>query len=240
MCMMEDDDDFDMCYFQRTTTIFDFPKVMKSIDILKKIQSSPEQSECAHVLDTQKMLITDWIRETLPPAFSIEPCLSSFKAHVRYIFLDSYFSMMDFSLISSPKLAEMIEEIPSKFAKDVQLTYILFDERRQIILTAMEEITTGKKKNELTHWWLSVIGEKVDEFLQSFGFQMNSLPYDYTIEPPEDLPTVEKNLQILEDLAKGGGEQIAFIQKTTEMVYVTLDPFIKEMEFVLSITVVNI
>jgi len=112
----------------------------------------------------------------------------------------------------------------------------LFDQRMTAINTAVEKISSGKKKNELMQWWLKTIEEKVDEFLKKTGFHANSIPYDYTNVPPENMEIVEKNVQILEDLVKNGKEQMEFIQQTTQELYVAIDPFIEEMDYLLNLS----
>jgi hypothetical protein len=108
-----------------------------------------------------------------------------------------------------------------------------------IVNAAFEEITSGKKKNELMQWWLKTIEEKVEEFLKGTGFQLNSIPDDYTSVPPENIELVEKNLQILEDLVKRGVEQLEFIQLTTADIYVAINPFIEQMDYVLTLSKVG-
>lgn len=135
---------------------------------------------------------------------------------------------------------QFIEGIPSQFNKDLQVIQNLFDQKMSIVNAALEEITSGKKKNELMQWWLKTIEEKVEEFLKGTGFQLNSIPDDYTSVPPENVEVVEKNLQLLEDLVKRGVEQLEFIQLTTTAIYVAINPFIEQMDYVLALSKVGV
>ena len=103
------------------------------------------------------------------------------------------------------------------------------------IISIVDDVVSGKKKNELMQWWLQTIQDKVDSFLPLHGFVDNSIPFDYINEPPENVEVVVKNLQVLEDLAKSGQTQMNFIQQITEEIYTKLNPFISEMEYVINV-----
>ena len=190
--------------------------------------------------------LSSWIRRRkLLKLGSVTPCLLPCRSirvflHSRHLYQNFNFNFTFILTKISYQLTDYISEIPATFRKDLQVTHNLFDRRMAAISTISEEIVTGKKKDEMMQWWLKTIEAKVDEFILTVGFTPNSIPYDYTNVPPEDVTLVEKNLQILEDLVKGGSGQIDFIQRTTEEIYVMIDPFIEEMGYVVTLSKVKI
>jgi len=126
--------------------------------------------------------------------------------------------------------------IPSRFLRDIHVVRTHLFWILQEIETLGRDFVTGKKKNELTCWWLTIIEERVDEYLRNLGFQSNSIGNMYTSVPPDNLDTVENNYMIFEGMMKANlSEYMEFILKTTEEIYTSIDPFIEEMRLLLDV-----
>jgi hypothetical protein len=75
------------------------------------------------------------------------------------------------------------------------------------ILSHSEEYLSGRKKHELSHWWLQYIEDSVDKYLVARGYDTTVVPYNYLDHPPSSLQKLQGNLQIargfLDDIRKG-------------------------------------
>ena len=126
-------------------------------------------------------------------------------------------------------------QIPSRFLCDIRIIRSNLSWQVKGIKSLGREFVTGKKKAELTEWWLKTIEMRVDEMLQRHAFQLNCLGSDYTSVPPVSMEVVEQNLKILEDVTRSGGKEYTdFITQTTDEIYKVIDPFVDEMKHLLN------
>ena len=58
------------------------------------------------------------------------------------------------------------------------------DSHYQKLVKLLEDLITGKKKNEVCSWWLELIERQVDDYLQSLNFDLDAVPDDYTTTKP--------------------------------------------------------
>ena len=63
--------------------------------------------------------------------------------------------------------------------------------------TVLEKYVGGQKKHELSAWWLGLVEKTVEDFLQSNGYDMNVIPYNYLDERPKSLEEVSNHLQLI-------------------------------------------
>jgi len=83
----------------------------------------------------------------------------------------------------------------------------------------MKLVLSGKKKRDLTEWWLTHIhtsvekflSEKVSEYQTSFtlflinvlfikGYSKEAVPDNYTLRPPDSFPAVHSNLHLVQEI----------------------------------------
>ena len=85
---------------------------------------------------------------------------------------------------------------------------------------------------------LEMILSEVDTFLNARGFLIDAVPPDYTDRPPEDMETINVNLEIVRDVMKqietGEADAESFMSDLTEKVYGHLTRLMEEMKYVLS------
>lgn len=60
-----------------------------------------------------------------------------------------------------------------------------------------KDILSGKKKRELTDWWLQLIKSRVDDYLLSKDFDFDAVSNNYLDQPPRSFAAVKKNHRIL-------------------------------------------
>jgi hypothetical protein len=96
-------------------------------------------------------------------------------------------------------------------------------------------IIDGRRKRQLSDWWLTYIETEVDRFLTDHGLQKNCLPHDYMNKKPESTDAVKETLNLLTDLMKVGKDETKldrFIFRVVNEVYSVLDEFIEDMHYV--------
>jgi hypothetical protein len=112
----------------------------------------------------------------------------------------------------------------------------IFEGRVSSLRQRMAAIISGKRKNEVCDWWLSLIETRVDSYLSRHGYIPNSIPENYTDERPQSLEPVQHNLKLLEDTLAGrvdDEEFFEFISSTTKEIYEVLDVLKTEMAYLL-------
>jgi hypothetical protein len=124
--------------------------------------------------------------------------------------------------------------IPSRFLRDIYIIRTDLIWRLKGIELLGREFVTGKKKTELTDWWLQTIEERVDAYLQDAGYHPNSIGSMYTSVAPDNLEIVQRNFRVFEEITKWRlQDYFEFIRRTTEEIYREIDPYIQEMELLL-------
>jgi hypothetical protein len=132
------------------------------------------------------------------------------------------------------QLVKYFTMIPSRFLRDIHIIRTDLIWRMKGIELLGREFVTGKKKTELTDWWLQTIEERVDEYLRDAGYQPDSIGYMYTSVAPDNLDIVQRNYRVFEDITKCRLQgYFEFILRTTEEIYSGIDPYITEMELLL-------
>lgn len=66
------------------------------------------------------------------------------------------------------------------------------------------KIMNGKRKTELSVWWLQLVTTRVKEYLSCSGFEHDAIPDNYLDCPPADTAIVRKNLILLGRILKSG------------------------------------
>eukprot|EP01104_Vermistella_antarctica_P018385 TRINITY_DN6778_c0_g1_i1.p1 TRINITY_DN6778_c0_g1~~TRINITY_DN6778_c0_g1_i1.p1 ORF type:complete len:1084 (-),score=300.94 TRINITY_DN6778_c0_g1_i1:78-3329(-) len=95
---------------------------------------------------------------------------------------------------------------------------------------SMDEFIEGKRKADLTEWWLKLIDHRVDKFLEDRGFILNAIPEDYIEERPEDFDAIRHNLAILKLAIKPStdlnGEMLVLVNKLKAEIMPKIDEFV--------------
>ena len=72
----------------------------------------------------------------------------------------------------------------------------------------------------------------VDDFLKQKGYIFDSLPYNYTSEPPADICLVRKNLELIQQVMQADcKEMVDLLVVLTKDVYTVLDELISDTQF---------
>ncbi len=113
-----------------------------------------------------------------------------------------------------------------------------FRQSRQILHDQLRFVIDGTRKNEIMDLSLEIILTEVDSFLSARGFLIDAVPPDYTDRPPEDMETINVNLEIVRDIMtqieKGEEDAEKFMNELTDRVYGHLNLLLDEMQYVLS------
>lgn len=93
-----------------------------------------------------------------------------------------------------------------------------------------KDFKSGAKKNELTEWWLKYIEDETNYFLQKHGYDFDTVPDDYTSEPPRDLQAVKDNLELIKEMLDWGASDIyavqPFVARLKSTIYPAIDRYI--------------
>ena len=92
----------------------------------------------------------------------------------------------------------------------------------------------GKRKDQLTEWWLSTINMHCELFLTERKFDFHAVPEDYISEAPSDLAAVRNNLKIIESILKPSPDTsnderdavLSFIEKLCKEIYIRINQFV--------------
>jgi hypothetical protein len=129
--------------------------------------------------------------------------------------------------------------LPSTIREEFQKYFKIID----VNLTSLQEransIRNGKRKRQLCDWWLNYIETECEKFLADNGFNKHCIPDDYMDIAPKDPNIVKENLELLQNLMRVDSENLKltpFVSRVITEVYVVLDEFIAEIEFVLAET----
>lgn len=68
------------------------------------------------------------------------------------------------------------------------------------VLEQAEDYLSGRKKQELTSWWLQYIEDHVDKFLLQKGYDSTCVPYQYLDKPPTSMTRLQENIKIVRSL----------------------------------------
>ena len=105
----------------------------------------------------------------------------------------------------------------------------------------LQEYLNGKKKHELTRWYLHTIEESVESYLKiNYSYDPTACPENYIDYAPRDLGLIKSNLQIIHSLITTNTEEhrklrIHFIDPLKYNVYVEIDKYVRNLEtFLLS------
>lgn len=111
------------------------------------------------------------------------------------------------------------------------------DESLLCFYAVEKELIGGRRKEELTNWWLHLIEESVAKFIESVpGMTPNAIPYQYLDQAPKSLEVIEKNLEILRQLIDptkyGDKYQVKdrLIDPLCFTIYLEIDSFLQQAQ----------
>jgi hypothetical protein len=107
-----------------------------------------------------------------------------------------------------------------------------------ILRDRMQMILEGQRKRHLCDWWLTYIEFECDKFLTEHNYNKHCIPDDYMNIPPADLDVVNENLKLIQSLmdmtSKQSLEFDELIDRVTSEIYIVLDEFISDTEYLLT------
>ena len=158
----------------------------------------------------------------------------------------NYLSKIDTKSFFAPFRAQTIRNLnrfPEKSAYNcsqiLQTIYLIIEHQLSMLTENCERIKTGISKNELSHFWHSLINKKVSSFLSRNNYDDEASPYDYIKTRPKSIEAIKKNKEILEELIKEfnekkGESRIALlIDKLKKQIYPKINVFIHQIRLVL-------
>jgi hypothetical protein len=101
---------------------------------------------------------------------------------------------------------------------------------------------SGKKKQELTDWWLQYIEDSVEKYLQHQGYDISCVPYQYLDKPPSSMAQLQNNMRIVHRLLGDLGHkrmphtsktQVELINPVKQSVYEKVDTLCTHLKLVL-------
>lgn len=137
------------------------------------------------------------------------------------------------------------------FTPSTTYTYLnapLFPHRQYLskadlqVLDHVNDYLSGKKKKELTDWWLQYIEDSVEKYLQQQGYDPTCVPYQYLDKPPSSMARLQENIRIVHRLLGDMGHKVhphssktmsGLINPVKERVYAEVDTLCKNFKLVL-------
>ncbi|EGG24292.1 hypothetical protein DFA_06442 [Cavenderia fasciculata] len=99
------------------------------------------------------------------------------------------------------------------------------------------EILDGNRKMRVVNWWLSLIKERVEEYLVERGFDPDAVPADYTVTPPASLQRVANNLLVLHNTLPSAGScdpaLMVLVRKLKDEIYPVIEDFSTCIKYIL-------
>jgi hypothetical protein len=156
--------------------------------------------------------------------------------HEQEVFLESHFKKFTENLppMFLPTQTQSIQTIfampVSKVVKDRLLRFSSYvDAALDHLQLQKSLVVNGTKKQEITDWWLTVITERVDEFLRNLNFDFHAVGDDYIQCAPQDLAAVRTNLKLIQEILDPKGDvhhTQDFIKSLTELIYPKIYSFL--------------
>lgn len=132
------------------------------------------------------------------------------------------------------QLLSSLDKIPTLALLELQKYRNLIDDRLSRVRSNASAIIHGKRKNEVSDWWLARIEHLVNEYLTKNGYDHSALPHDYISQPPTNVKRVIENLKIVESVLKSSTPEIRdFLLRVSREIYEKLNEFISEIRFIL-------
>ncbi len=60
-----------------------------------------------------------------------------------------------------------------------------------------EDYLSGRKKQELTDWWLQYIEDRVEKYLEEKGYDPSCVPFQYLDHPPASMKRLQENIHVV-------------------------------------------
>ena len=94
----------------------------------------------------------------------------------------------------------------------------------------------GKRKSQLTEWWLSTIDMATHLYLSEKNYDPSAIPDDYITNVPSDMEIIKKDLKIIEVILKKNPENdvFALIERLTREIYQRINHFVLHVKIILS------
>jgi hypothetical protein len=114
-----------------------------------------------------------------------------------------------------------------------------------VVLKHSNEYLSGKKKQELTDWWLQYIEDNVDKYLHQKGYDPSCVPFQYLDHPPTSMARLQDNIRIVRKLLSDLGSnknrhyapptqiQLELIDPVRQAVYEKVDSLCNDLKLVL-------
>lgn len=99
------------------------------------------------------------------------------------------------------------------------------------------ELMNGTTKDKTTEWWLSLIKDECDKFLDKRGYNNDVVPQDYLEQPPTNIQAVRDNLQLIKEILNPNEDkhQVQRLIKNLKVqIYPEIDRFISNAQIVLA------
>ena len=109
-------------------------------------------------------------------------------------------------------------------------------------LSSCESVTafylSGQKKQRLVEWWLKLVEDRCNKYLEKVQYDFEAVPYDYLDTPPKNPAQVSNNLQIITSLIhpSNGTVQRELVEPLRWQIYEKIDEFLRVSHRILQIS----
>eukprot|EP01088_Endostelium_zonatum_P011885 TRINITY_DN2603_c0_g1_i1.p1 TRINITY_DN2603_c0_g1~~TRINITY_DN2603_c0_g1_i1.p1 ORF type:complete len:902 (-),score=251.77 TRINITY_DN2603_c0_g1_i1:112-2817(-) len=101
-----------------------------------------------------------------------------------------------------------------------------------------KNVLEGTKKKDLSEWWLTLIKDECDKFLERRGFVMDAIGANYLEIPPENPAAIKANVglikEILDPKRDVHGVKKNLIERLKDTIYPEIDRYVGDVEIVLA------
>ena len=149
------------------------------------------------------------------------------------------------TLVTKPfaeRVSSFISSLPQWSLDQLNLMRSSLYDVLNLLERRLEMILSGRLKDEMVEGWLRRVELRVDEFLDSFGYDVTALSSQTDIfnERPKNMLQIRKNLALMTELLNPSSQYadrvIAFIVDVTREVYVKIDELERQILQVIALT----
>jgi len=151
----------------------------------------------------------------------------------------SQLGLRDIFLPTRDKALQRLESITWSDLPRVRLQrhMVSCEEALEHLQLEKRELMNGTTKDKTTEWWLSLIKDECDKFLERRGYNHNVIPSNYLEEPPNSIQAVRDNLQLIREILNPNEDKHQvqrLIKRLKFEIYPQIDRFIGNAEIVLA------
>ena len=100
-----------------------------------------------------------------------------------------------------------------------------------------QQCFSGNKKLQLAEWWMDLIRNRVKQLLEDNSYNFTAVNENYIDSPPEDLPAVRFNLNLIKKILNPSNDEFKIVQRLIEPlkleIYPKLDEFKQKLVIIL-------